>query len=173
MSKRKRWAGGALAALMLVTSGLLATSVQADETDDLSITDQTANSIVMESGSEIVPLAFPGCQLGWACVWTGKDYTGVAAAAAQNGGYTWAENPGGALAYSFQNSAAANGNLCHKTRFFNSGKTRHFVLNSQTRLGGTSRDPNLSNGAGNAGSTNISWTNKIRSFEFFSGANCV
>lgn len=160
---------GGLATLALTVSGLFGTAVQADEASDDLAASATENSITLEG--EIGTQAFPGCQLGWACVWAGKDYTSASAAASHDGVYTWTSDGGTAVL--FQNSAAANGNLCYKTRFYNSDRTKFFVLNSQTRLGGTSRDPNLSNGAGNAGATTMNWTNKIRRFAFFNGPNCA
>ncbi len=170
MKVKKKWAAGPLAALMLVAGGFVGTAAQADEAEPTPVVAE-APAAVNETTIEVGPLAFPGCTLGWACVWVGDNYTGGSAAANYSGGYTWVSSPL-SPAKALQNSAAANGNLCRKTAFYNTGG-RYFVLNSQTRLGGTSRDPNLSNGAGNAGSTTMNWKNQVRSFEFFNGPNCV
>lgn len=164
MNRNNKLGCGAMAALILATSGLFATSAQADDSDEIPTVDQTVNSILLEHDSEISPMA-ASCALGWGCLWQGSNYSGK-----------WAANQyDGFVNTTVSNSAWANGNSCHRTSFrTGSGSTNHFfILDSQTRIGSNYRDPNLSNGAGRGQYSGENWKDRVRYIRFYDGTNCA
>lgn len=156
---KKRAVAAPLAVLALAGSSFLASVSFAEE-------PATATSKTI-SATEIRPLLMSGCELGYACIWSGKNYKGEWAADYAN---TGPFDIGSTWARAHHNSAAANGNACKATRFWNGSHTKYFVLSSETGGTGQSRDPYLTNGAGWTGWTNENWENNARSAQF---VNCV
>lgn len=149
---------------MLVASGFAGSAALADE-------PAPEPAPIVETTDEIGTLAYPGCQLGWACVWQYTNYGGGWAAAPSDGPFTkWSVNG----ARTGHNSAGANGNSCKYSKFWNSDRDKYFTLQSASWTGGqANRDANLSNGAGFGGNSNEAWKNRIRRVTFNGGSNCV
>ena len=166
MKSIKKLAAPYLAALTLITGGLATTSAIADES---ATPEPTATT--QETASAVTPLAtYPGCTLGWACVWQYNDYGGGWAAAPSNGPFKkWSVDG----ARTGHNSAGANGNASKYSRYWNSEGTKYFDLRSASWSGtAATRDPNLANGAGFNGQSNEAWKNRIRTVTFHGGTNC-
>lgn len=163
MKTHKKWLAVLLAGLMLAASGSFAATAFAD--------DAQAVPTPLTVSTGIGPQAsYPGCDLGWACVWGGSDYSGGWAAANYPGPFTaWST----ATAKTTHNSAGANGNLCDYARYYNWDSSKFFDLQSAHASGGLqSRDPNLANGAGFNGNASENWQNKVRFIGFY-GLGCV
>lgn len=73
-------------------------------------------------------------------------------------------------------SAAANGNLCYRTRFYDyagGASGSYFELYSQTMVNSNYRDPNLRNGAGIGMHRDQNWNDRVSYIWFYYGPNCV
>ena len=162
MKPFRRLAAPPLAALILAASGFAGSAAFADEP-----TPEPAP--VVEITDEIDTQAFPGCALGYACLWKSSNYGGSWAAAPANGPFS----VGTAAVRDTHNSAGANGKSCKYTRFWNNKNNRYFSLKSESWDGSAaSRDANLANGAGIGPYKAENWTNRVKGAEFHTGTNC-
>ena len=108
------------------------------------------------------------CQLGYACIWEHNDYEGLSYGKRYNGPVVSSIN-------NMASSATANGNLCHRTRYYDyaggpSGS--YFELYSQTMVNSNYRDPNLRNGAGIGAYRDQNWNDRVSYIWFYGGPNC-
>ncbi|MGV9182753.1 peptidase inhibitor family I36 protein [Arcanobacterium canis] len=111
------------------------------------------------------------CKLGYACLWENRSFDGR----------SYGKNRDGAVTPSMNNrasSAAANGNVCYATRFYDYANPvggGFFILWSETKKGKNYKDPNLSNGAGWDVYGNLvkdNWEDRISYIMFTGGASC-
>ena len=105
--------------------------------------------------------ALSDCASGQQCGWAYNDYSTM----------RWGNTVGSWTLGINQNdvadSFANRGNYDCAEAYADFGWTGDVVGFNRPGLGGTTRDPNLSNGGGQWGSTSTNWANRISSVEIF------
>lgn len=105
--------------------------------------------------------ALSDCAGGQQCGWAYNDYSDVRWA---SGSGIWTLTAGQSdVADSFAN----RGNRDCAETYEHFGYTGKVIGFNRPGLGGTTRDPNLSNGGGQWGNTSENWANRITSVEVF------
>lgn len=98
------------------------------------------------------------CSSGQECIWTGTSYSGSFHGSTGNMDFTWPSTWNDVA-----DSAASYGNT-YCARFWEDvGYTGHYIYFSRPALGGTYRDPALSNGGGYGPYNSENWANRISS----------